>query len=684
MLPVLALLACEGVLRLCGYGGYPALFREAGKVAGGGTLWVTDNGAARSYFFASPERPGTFDDAAVVMPKPPGTVRVLMMGESAMKGFPQPRALASSEFVRVMLSDVWKDRRVEVVNLGCTAVASFPVLGMLGEALRVSPDLVVLYVGNNEFFGAYGVASLNRAGASPTAMRMQRWARSTAVVQAVGWLLRSRGGGSHEGKTLMESMMGRSFTGPGDPMRVRAVENLRVFVAEMVEQCRKAEGGRGVPVIVCTLPCNLGGLAPLGDSDAVIADPGERLRVRAALDAASERCGTDAASAESAAREIVTAHPAHARARFILGTALEKLGRMDEARVEFQAAADLDPMPWRPTSGSDAALRSAATGGAVLCDLKGAFQAEASREGAAAPGWTLLDDHVHPTLFGQFVVAREIVRSMERLGGALKVSSRATEALSGFEHDARVLGANEFERYGVAHQMRVLGKIPFFAETNPGMYPRFDAVCRGLEAGWDDRLRQVALEWQKPETHKGAKRPLSGMAGKVLVTQGRAEEAAGVFDLAVRCVFPYSSWSLEYELYRLGCVTRGGAAMSEADAARARSAIERGMLLLRHPGPESGATERHVGMLHQVLGEDEKSIPFLHSARTKLYEEAKVACDNALVGALVRTGRAEDARRIAQDGARNAGAFAPVYRKLLEAIEARSGGAGSGGSGNKP
>ena len=56
---------------------------------------------------------------------PPGTntVRVLLVGESAIQGYPQPRHLCASAFLQLMLQDAWPDRRVEVINLGTTAIA---------------------------------------------------------------------------------------------------------------------------------------------------------------------------------------------------------------------------------------------------------------------------------------------------------------------------------------------------------------------------------------------------------------------------------------------------------------------------------------------------------------------------------------------------------------------------------
>ncbi len=668
-LPLVLVGLTEVGLRLAGFGGYPTLFRPVGPLAShpGAVLHVSDPAFTRTWFFNNPHQPGSMDDAAMLVPKPAGTLRVIAVGESAMRGFPQPRALCSTRFLEGMLREARPDLKPEVINLGTTAVASYPVLSILTEALAYQPDAVVIYVGNNEFFGAYGVASLNRAGNSPTVMMLQRRLRSTAIVQGVQALLRKAPGPDAEGKTLMETMMGRSYTAPDDPVRAQAAGNLGFFVGLMIDRCKAAN----IPVIVCTLPCNQADLAPLGDTEQTIPDSAQREAMKRMMLDISTRVLSDAAAAEADLRAAVKDHPQHARAWYWLGKALEKQEKLDEAAQAYQKACDLDPMPWRPPSASNAAIRgSAAQGGAVLCDLEAVFNAESRKQGRAAVGWSLMDDHVHPTLEGQYLIARSILSAMAELPVPAKVTPEQAAAAPDFATLTPRLGANDFERYGVAHQMRVLGRIAFFQETNPAMQGRFDAVCNDLAAKWDQKLRDTAVEWQKPETHRGAKRPISAMMAKTMIQSGRLDEAKSLFESAVRSVFPFTSWSLEYELFRFGILERDGP-LNEAERARARAALERGLLLVNRPGADNAMTQRHVGLLHQVLGEFKESIPYLNAARTGLNAESRVACEMALVQALVRDSRAPEAMKVLEYGAKNAGPFAPQYQRVMAALQAQ-------------
>ena len=111
--PVAALGVVEGALRLFGWGGYPAFIREVGEVEPGVTLCTVEPDATRPYFFANPTRPGYADQTSFRMPKPVNTVRVFLFGESAAKGYPQPRNLSIASFLEAMLEDSWPGRDVE-------------------------------------------------------------------------------------------------------------------------------------------------------------------------------------------------------------------------------------------------------------------------------------------------------------------------------------------------------------------------------------------------------------------------------------------------------------------------------------------------------------------------------------------------------------------------------------------
>ena len=659
MLPLVLLGVAELALRLFGLGGYPPVFVKVGSTPNG-TVVITDTPGAASFFFANRSKPGSIDQYTFLSPKPKNTVRIMLCGESAAKGFPQPMALACSAFLKEMLSDAWPDRTVEVINLGTTAIASFPVLEIMTESLAYEPDLVVAYVGNNEFFGAYGVSSLHSAGRSPQAMRVQRALRSLALVQGLDRLVHPPAGAPD--RTLMEVMIGQAYIGPDDPLRTAAAGNLGTHVGQMIERCK----ARNVPILVCTLACNERDLAPLGTCDLSSLPPADQQRVAELLATAAERMSGSTAAAIEPLTAALRLAPHHARAHYLLGQALFASGRPEEAAAEFHAAVDLDPMPWRPPDSCIAAIRQAATEhGAVLCDVQQAFR-EASPGGCI--GWELMDDHVHPSLAGQALLARAVVKTLTGMPGPLAVSPAAYQALPSTDEYALRLGDNPYDRYAAAHTLRVLCNIPFFRETNPGAFERHNRVVTELELAMPAPVREAARDWQKPATHAGAQRPISGIIARVLMRTQQYSEAERLLRVAQRCVPLYSSWNLEYVYFMLACREKMQTTLNDEDRRIAADAIERGRFLLQLGRSESGMAERYVGRMHQLRGEFAEAIPLLLAARKKVSGMDLVATDAALIDAYVKTGDVARARALATDGIEHSGEFAEQYRRFLTTI----------------
>lgn len=662
LLPIIGLACLEGIARLAGYGGYAPTFIQAGAVPQG-SLVVTDKSGPATFFYVNRDRPGAIDENAFLSTKPTNTVRVFLSGESAMKGFPQPRGFSSGVILQQMLQDLWPDKSVEVVNLGTTAIASFPMLEILTEGLNYQPDLVVLYGGNNEFFGAYGVASLNRAGTSPAAMRFQRAARSLGLVQWITSLLdRPK---SREGKSLMEVMIGQSFISQSDSLRAAAAADLHANLAEMIRRCR----ARGIPVIVCSLPSNERDLAPLGQPDSKGLSETDRASVDASVNEGLARIATEPAAAIKAFDAALTICPAHAQAHFGRGKARLALGDKSGAAADFQAAIDFDTMPWRaPGPVNDAVLKAATEEHATLCDLRKDFRA-ASPGGCI--GWELMDDHVHPSLKGQALVARAIVKSMTALAGPLRVDPAALQRLPDDDAYLQRLGDNPYDRCGVAQTLRVLYTIPFFAQTNPGAMQRFDSLVKQLRDSMDPGALAAFEEWKKPESHPGGQqRPLSGMVARALVKDGKFVQAEPLFEVAIRCVPPYSDWNVEYTYFLLACREKLHGRLSPDDARLADAAIQRGLFLLQHGRGQSALVERHIGRLHQLRGQFAESIPYLKRARTQLRAMDRVAVDMALIDAYLRTGDAANAKALADDGVAHSGEFSGLYAQMLQRIAA--------------
>lgn len=653
-LPFLLLLAVEGVLRLKGFGGYPPFIRKSGRLPSGEDVCLVEPAASKPYFFANPARPGYADQTNFLLPKPPGVVRIFLFGESAAKGYPQPRNLAMSAFLEAMLEDCWPDRRAEVINLGTTAIASFTIPYMVRDALAFEPDLFIFYTGNNEFYGAYGTVSLNALGGhSLSTARLLRAVRGLAIVQALGsWLYTGPG----ENRTLMEEMIGQAVVAADSPLRSAAARNLRENLSAALAAAKKA----GVPTLVCTTASNESGLAPLGLDDSGNLDSAAQARLNELLESAAKTRSPSQALA--AAQEAVQLAPQHALARYLMGRALVASGSRTEARKAFLEARDLDTMPWRPVAATEQAIREAAAmSGSALCDVAENFRADSSD---GATGWQLADDHVHLSVEGQARAARAMVESFSALPPPLRVGPETAAYLPDWRDYAQRLGTNEYDDYRVNHTLRVLFGLSFMRRNNQAAFARYDAACRIAEQRMTPAILQEARRWQTMSPHAGGLRPILGMVARVLLAEGHPDQALPMYEQAQRQVPDYTSWYLEYVYFALACREKIQGSLREADRLEAERAIAQGRFLLAHGESATGMTERYVGRLHQLRGEWGEAIPYLAAAREKLVAEDRVACDQALVLSYTKTGQNAKALALLDEGIKLSGRYAPLYQKM--------------------
>jgi hypothetical protein len=461
-------------------------------------------------------------------------------------------------------------------------------------------------------------------------MRFLRTLRGLALAQAVERLLPA--GPAPSGK-LMEQVAVTHRIDPGDELRRNAAESLRVNLVEMIRLCRE----RNVPVILCTVPTNERGLAPIGrDGDLP------------ELEEASALLASDPAGAERAARRVVERHPDHARARFVLARALARLSRPGEAAAEYVQARDLDRMPWRATTAARRAVLAAAGEGGVLCDMEGAFR-EASPGGAI--GAELMGDHVHMTVAGQALFARTIVRAMEDLPPPLRVEAAAADSLPGDEWYEARLGRTIYTDYVAASRIRSLFEIAFMAENNPEAAARAERACDSLRAAMTDVDRKALERWRDPALHGATDRPLTWVVGVYRMDGGDYATAADLFRSARESVPTVSLWRLELTWLLLDCRRHLLSEPEAEDVRLCREAVAIGELLDRLGRRESEDVLRYLGLAYHLAGRFPEAARCLERALEiggPFDGPEPVA---ALADCYRRTGREEEARRLLEGNA---------------------------------
>ncbi|HEY8241261.1 MAG TPA: hypothetical protein VIH35_07440, partial [Kiritimatiellia bacterium] len=187
--PLLFFSALEGALRLAGAGHATSFHLERSV---GGAPCRVDNVKFGWRFFNSPRlarKPWPF-----VLPahKATNEVRVFVLGESAAMGDPDP-AFGFCRILETMLEAQPGGRRFRVINTGMVAINSHVVREIARDVARLEPDVVLVYMGNNEVIGPYGPGSVFSFFSSRLGLiRASLWLKSLRTSQVLAALLRSR------------------------------------------------------------------------------------------------------------------------------------------------------------------------------------------------------------------------------------------------------------------------------------------------------------------------------------------------------------------------------------------------------------------------------------------------------------------------------------------------------------
>jgi tetratricopeptide (TPR) repeat protein len=405
---VLALLlgGVEVGLRLAGYGHSPRFFRIERAVDG--TEWVRENRWVTAPFFA-PEiirRPQPFRIPAT---KSPRTYRVFVLGSSAAMGDPEA-SFSLARTLEALLHDAHPDIRFEIVNAAITAINSTVVRGIAADCADLSPDLFIVYEGNNEVIGPFGPGTV-----------FTPFLGSPAAVRAAVALKRSRTGQllaatARRGKSGAPSEWGgmgmflEHGIAAGDPRLATTRELFRSNLAAIAESGR----GAGATVLLCTVATNRRGCAPFLSLHRPGLDSAAIARWQNAFDAGvAATLAGDHRTAAARFGEAATIDDQHAETAYRLGQAQLQLGENAQAGATLQRALDLDALRFRTDSRLNDTIRSFGLPpreSVQVIDLATVADADSP---AGITGDEFLYEHVHLNIRGTYRLARELCEPIE-------------------------------------------------------------------------------------------------------------------------------------------------------------------------------------------------------------------------------------------------------------------------------
>lgn len=452
--PLLLLLLLEGALRAL-HVGYSTSLMESCTIQSRAS-------SCYNLFFAAPFFPPgmikTPQFFSLAPQKPPHTYRILVLGESAAMGDPDP-AYSFSRYLEVMLRERFPGTRFEVVNTGMVAINSHVSLVMARELAAYQPDLYLVYAGSNEVVGPYGPGTvLATSSLSLPVIRASILVRSSRIGQ-----LLSDSGKPRREWTGMEMFLDKQVRADS-PRMEPAYRNFESNLRDIAKIAHAA----GANVLLSTIANNLRDSAPFAslhrpglDANA-LASWTSLVQQGDALEKTANFAG--ALKAYSAAAHI---DDQFAALHYRIARCQWALGDFAAAKDNYVQARDLDTLRFRADSRINEVIRkvgSTAGPQVKLLDSEAAFSGE-SRNGVI--GGELIYDHVHFTQLGAYLLARGAFQQIVPLLPAEAPSqARASEPPTEMECE-RLLAFTGHDRARVAAEMADrLQRPPFTQQLN--------------------------------------------------------------------------------------------------------------------------------------------------------------------------------------------------------------------------
>ncbi len=371
-------------------------------------------------------------------------LRVVLLGESTAAGWFYAPETTPARVLEGQLRAARGPRSFEVIDLTMVNLQPGALLDLLGSSLQLTPDVIVVFAGNNWPLRLASIDALSPLDARAAALAFRE--------DGIRGLVRFADQRSRDTAFRVAETIGRVSDASGVPVVVVVPE------ANLVDWQRD----RPVPWL-----------------------PGDRTEEWhcAHRDAVRHAASGEGAALCASARRMLELDSEVSSASFrLLARGLEILGRIEEARDAYLRALNLrswDNVPSTPsaTTGVREALRASASHGSTIVDLPEIFRLHL---GSRIPGRELFLDYCHLTLEGMRVamaaVGAEVLKLTDpataaedwrslmaidgteppkaRLDGAAKLMTALYNAHYGSGRDVHSGRQSEGERGLVRHWLR--------------------------------------------------------------------------------------------------------------------------------------------------------------------------------------------------------------------------------------
>jgi tetratricopeptide (TPR) repeat protein len=463
MLPLPLLAGVELLLRVGGYGHSTDFFKKA--TIAGQDYYVQNDQFGLSFFPAALARVAS--PVLMKANKPPGAIRIFILGESAALGDPRPN-YGAGRYLETLLRARYPEARFEVVNTAVTAINSHVILPIARECARHEGDVWVVYMGNNEMVGPFGAATVFGLQAPPLRLvRLSLMLKETRLGQLLGALGHKLGPSSsgpsewHGMKMFLQNQVP-----PNDARKEVVYRSFR----QNLDDSLRAGLDSGARIVLSTVAVNLKDCPPFSSWPGTNLPPADG----AAFDKLCQEASAaweqgNPAEAASRYEKAAGLCPLSADVHYRLGECLLLLTNVPAARQHLQLAVDTDTLPFRADSRINDTLKAAgrqfAGQNLVLCDAVTTLAAVAP---AGVSGQEAFFEHVHLNFTGNYLLARAWAEDIQKQL-ATRLPPGSTTGWLSQEQCERLLGLTDWNRLSVLEEIdRRMQEPPFSHQLDQG------------------------------------------------------------------------------------------------------------------------------------------------------------------------------------------------------------------------
>ncbi len=259
-IPILFFLLLEIALRIFGYGKDFTPWVKASS-----EKYILNPDLAFKYFQNVESVPVSNQNAFDIVKKE-NAFRVFILGGSSAAGYPFSPNGDFGRYIQKQLEILFPQSKIEVVNTAMTAINSFTLRDLIPEIIKQKPDLILIYAGHNEYYGALGVGSMESFGKSRSAVNLIIYLQDFKTIQLLTHTIQyitkifsgSNAGKGDSGGTLMSRMAKNQLITLNSQVYYDGLNQFEGNMRDILEMTSKANA----PVILGRLACNLKDQSP--------------------------------------------------------------------------------------------------------------------------------------------------------------------------------------------------------------------------------------------------------------------------------------------------------------------------------------------------------------------------------------------------------------------------------------